>query len=266
MNQKLNIVIIGAGNVAFHLGMVLQQQKHARVIQLFNHKVSPQTKLLSQKLNCPVVSDYKKINPAADVYIVAVKDDVIAEVVGNLKGLKIGGMVVHTSGSVKMKALKDASKNTGVLYPLQTFYPAAKIDWPSTPLLIESNTKGGLATLKFLTKPISKQVKVIGSADRLRFHLAAVFACNFTNAMYVSAYDLIEGSLDKKDTALLFPIMEQSFRKLETVHPLLAQTGPAMRDDKGVMKKHLELLNQDRDLQRLYKTISKLIVKQQSHK
>lgn len=266
MNQKLNIVIIGTGNVAYHLGMVIQQQKFAQVIQLFNHRISKQAKLLSRKLNCELVTDYSLINSDADLYVIAVKDDVMVDVLSNLKVLKINGLVVHTSGSIDMKALKDVSKNTGVLYPLQTFYPNAKINWRLTPLLIESNTKKGLTTLKYLANSISGLIKLANSEDRLKFHLAAVFACNFTNAMYVSAYELIEKKLNKKDTALLFPIMEQSFQKLESVHPIVAQTGPAMRNDVGVMNKHLSLLRGDQDLQRLYKLLSKLIVKQQSNK
>ena len=111
---------------------------------------------------------------------------------------------------------------------------------------------------------ISKTVKVVDSKNRLQIHLAAVFACNFTNAMYVAAYELLENNLRKKDTELLLPIMQQSFKKLQNVHPTKAQTGPAMRNDKLVMKKHLQLLKKDKHLSHVYTVISDLIMRQQN--
>ena len=67
----------------------------------------------------------------------------------------------------------------------------------------------------------------------------------------------------EKDLKLLLPIMQQSFQKLSTIHPRKAQTGPAMRNDKIVMNKHLQLLKGDKQLSHLYAVISDLIMKQQ---
>ena len=131
-------------------------------------------------------------------------------------------------------------------------------------MLIETNTKSALNTLKQLASTVSKTVKVVDSKNRLRIHLAAVFACNFTNAMYVSAYELIENNLSRKDTQLLLPIMQHSFQKLQTVQPKKAQTGPAMRNDKLVMKKHLEILKDDKQLSHVYAVLSDLIMRQQN--
>jgi hypothetical protein len=57
--------------------------------------------------------------------------------------------------------------------------------------------------------------------------------------------------------------MQHSFRKLQIVHPVKAQTGPAMRNDKLVMKKHLNLIKNNKQLTQVYKTLSDLIVTQQ---
>jgi predicted short-subunit dehydrogenase-like oxidoreductase (DUF2520 family) len=118
--------------------------------------------------------------------------------------------------------------------------------------------------LSKLAKQVSGRVKNIHSQKRLQIHLAAVFACNFTNALYVSAYDIIENNLGKKDTGLLLPIMQHSFQKLEKLHPKKAQSGPAMRHDQTVMKKHLALLKNEKQLMDIYKALSNLIVSQQS--
>jgi len=264
--KVLNIVIIGIGNVAYHIADSYSGVNSINLIQVFNHRNSKEAKQFSKQFQCDLVSDYSSINTQADVYIIAVKDDAIVEVVKNVSLLKLKGIVVHTSGSVDLSVLKKASQNIGVYYPLQTFYKGASINWQTTPILIEGNLKGVETQLKQLANLVSKKVKVVDSKNRLQIHLAAVFACNFTNAMYVAAYQIIENNLTKNDTDLLLPIMQHSFQKLQKVHPIKAQTGPAMRDDKLVMKKHLDLIKNNKQLTQVYKTLSDLIVTQQYSK
>jgi predicted short-subunit dehydrogenase-like oxidoreductase (DUF2520 family) len=213
--QKTNIVIIGTGNVAYNIAQSFQSINLVNLIQVLNHRNSRESKQFSKQFHCNLVTDYSAINKNADIYIIAVKDDAIAEVVKNLLPLMLTGIVVHTSGSVDVSILKSVSQKVGVYYPLQTFYKGANIDWETTPLLIEGNSKPVEVKLKQLATSVSKKVKVVDSKVRLQIHLAAVFACNFTNAMYVSAYEIIENNLSKKDTELLLPIMQQSFQKLQ---------------------------------------------------
>lgn len=266
MIKALNIVIIGTGNVATHIAQSFHSINYVNLVQAFNHRKSKEAKQFSKQFQCDLVSDYSSINTQADIYIIAVKDDAITEVVKNISFLKLKGIVTHTSGSVDLSVLKKASKNYGVYYPLQTFYKGAIINWQTTPLLVEGSSKSVETKLKQLANSVSEKVKVVDSKNRLQMHLAAVFACNFTNAMYVAAYQIIENNLSKKDTDLLLPIMQQSFQKLQKVHPKQAQTGPAMRDDKLVMKKHLDLIKNNKQLTQVYKTLSNLIVIQQHSK
>lgn len=259
-------MIIGTGNVAYNIAQSFQSINLVNLIQVLNHRNSRESKQFSKQFHCNLVTDYSAINKNADIYIIAVKDDAIAEVVKNLLPLMLTGIVVHTSGSVDVSILKSVSQKVGVYYPLQTFYKGANIDWETTPILIEGNSKPVEVKLKQLATSVSKKVKVVDSKVRLQIHLAAVFACNFTNAMYVSAFEIIENNLSKKDTELLMPIMQHSFQKLQKVHPVKAQTGPAMRDDKLVMKKHLNLIKNNKQLTQVYKTLSDLIVTQQHSK
>ena len=266
MSNSINIVFIGTGNVAYHIADSFKVNHDIKLLQVFNHRNTKEAKRYAQYFNCNLVTSYSAINTKADVYIIAVKDDAIVEVVKNLAALKLKGIVVHTSGSIDMKALQQTSESIGVYYPLQTFFKEAIIDWKKTPVLIEANSKQTLAKLKKIASSISEKVKVVTSENRLQIHLAAVFACNFTNAMYVSAYEIIENNLSKKDSELLQPIMSQSFDKLKDNHPRKSQTGPAMRNDIKVIKKHLALIKADKQLTKVYQMLSNLIVSQQKEK
>lgn len=266
MSNSINIVIIGTGNVAYHIADSFTANQHLQLLQVFNHRNTKEAKRYAEHFNCNLVTSYTAINTKADVYIIAVKDDAIVEVVKNLAALKLKGIVVHTSGSIDIKILMQASESIGVYYPLQTFFQKAIIEWKKTPVLIEANSKQALTKLKKIASSISEKVKVVTSENRLQIHLAAVFACNFTNAMYVAAYEIIENNLSKKDSELLQPIMSQSFDKLKDNHPRKSQTGPAMRNDTKVMKKHLALIKADKQLTKVYKTLSSLIESQQKLK
>ena len=256
--------MIGSGNVAHHIALSFKDNNNLFISQVFNHRPTKRSKAFAKEHRCEFVSDYLTINASADVYFICVKDDAIIEVVTRLIPLNLKGLVVHTSGSISLSVLKNTSANIGVYYPLQSFSASDTINWKNTPILLEANSKKSASLLKSIATTVSDTVKLINSEKRLQFHLAAVFACNFTNALYHAAFSLIETTLSKKDSNLLLPMMAQSFHKLSIMTPKQAQTGPAMRKDTVVIKKHLELLKSNKQLSTVYKLLSELIVSQQT--
>ena len=256
--------MIGSGNVAHHIAVSFKKKPNLSILQVFNHRSTKKSKTFAKENQSEFISDYSRINTSADVYFICVKDDAIAEVVKQLIPLNLKGLVVHTSGSTHLSVLKNTSANIGVYYPLQSFSSSDNISWKKTPILIEANSKKSVGLLKSIATSVSDTVKEIHSEKRLQFHLAAVFACNFTNALYHAAFGLIKTTLSKKDSNLLLPIMTQSFHKLSIMTPKQAQTGPAMRNDTAVIKKHLELLKSNKQLSTVYKLLSELIVSQQT--
>jgi predicted short-subunit dehydrogenase-like oxidoreductase (DUF2520 family) len=256
--------MIGSGNVAHHIAVSFKNTTTLSILQVFNHRATKKSKAFAKENHCEFISDYSNINTSADLYFICVKDDAMIEVVKHLIPLNLKGLVVHTSGSVTLSVLKNTSANIGVYYPLQSFSASDTINWKNTPILIEANSKKSESLLKAIATSVSDTVKIINSEKRLQFHLAAVFACNFTNSLYHAAFGLIETTLSKKDSNLLLPMMTQSFHKLSIMTPKQAQTGPAMRKDTVVLKKHLELLKSNKQLSAVYKLVSELIVSQQT--
>lgn len=264
MKSKIKIVIIGAGQLSSHLITELATKKDTfQILQIFNHKNSAHAKKIAKKVNATFVCDYSQIVSNADFYLIAVKDEAILEVAKNLSTLNLPGIIAHTSGSTDISELSVATKNSAVFYPLQSFTKDVKIKWSETPILIEASNKKTLYMLKKIATVFSQSVKVVDSKTRLILHLSAVFANNFTNALFCVAYQLIENNLSKKDVKLLSPIIQQSFKKLKTTHPLKTQSGPAKRNDMIVMQKHLQILHSNKQLTEIYKQLSHLIIHQQ---
>jgi predicted short-subunit dehydrogenase-like oxidoreductase (DUF2520 family) len=252
--QKHTIVLIGSGNVATQLGIALHEAGYF-ISQVYS-PTKRSAEALSKRINAEAITDLKKLALNASVYILAVKDDAIALVAKELK-LK-DKLIVHTSGSVPMDVLKTASKNYGVFYPLQTFSKDKQIDFRTVPVCIEANSKETSDQLQYFAKSISGNVKKVNSEQRRKIHLAAVFACNFSNHMYVIADKLL--AKDKLSFDLLRPLIQETADKIKNNAPAKMQTGPAIRGDKATIGAHTKLLGKEKNLQRIYTLLSESII------
>lgn len=242
----ISIVLIGTGNVAKHLFDAFSQSDRVKIAQV----VGRNRAALKQFGNA--TADLGSI-ATADAYIIAVSDDSITAVSQSLIDKK--GVVIHTSGSVAMKALYP-NKDTGVFYPLQTFSKEREVDFKSIPICIESNTESSLNLLEGLGKAISEKVYKISSEQREILHLAAVFANNFTNHMYHIANEICEEHQVPFD--ILNPLIQETAQKIQDHRPCAMQTGPARRHDVDTIKKHLDQLR-DGKQKEIYALLSESI-------
>jgi predicted short-subunit dehydrogenase-like oxidoreductase (DUF2520 family) len=252
--QATTITLIGAGNVATQLGIALQEQGYA-ISQVYS-PTKKSAEALAKKLNAAAITDLKKLLPGSVIYIIAVKDDAIEAVAKQLHFSD--QIVVHTSGTVPIDVLKKTSKNYGVLYPLQTFSKGKTVDLKTTPVCIEANNKSTSTTLQYFAKSFSGNVQQVSSGQRKTIHLAAVFACNFSNHLYAVAEGILKK--DKLSLDLLQPLIEETAAKIKGNSPVKMQTGPAVRGDKKTMEAHLKLIS-DADTKKIYQLISKGIIK-----
>ena len=252
MEAKHNkIVFIGAGNVATALAKALSRK--SQILQVYSKSLSS-AKKLGKVLGCLFTNDLKKINTEADLYIVADKDDAINKVAYQLH-LK-NKVIVHTSGSVDIKVLKNTSSNYGVLYPLQTFSKDSGLK-KNIPFCIEASNGKVYTQLKELVKGLGGKVYNINSVQRAKLHLAAVFANNFTNYMYTVAHNILQKENIPFD--VLLPLINETVDKLKKQSPARSQTGPAIRGDRKTIKRHLKLLKAYPEYSTVYKQLTKSI-------
>ncbi|MEM7485181.1 MAG: Rossmann-like and DUF2520 domain-containing protein [Bacteroidota bacterium] len=244
----LSIVILGTGNVAQHLFKAFTQSNMVTVVQVVGRTKS---NLKHFSKTTATTTNFDQIKDA-DVYLIAVKDDAIPSVSKFLKNKS--GIIVHTSGAVPMNILE--SKNNGVFYPLQTFTEGRGIDLKSVPICIEAKQELAIKTLKLLGSTVSEHVYEINSSQRKKLHLAAVYANNFVNHLYgISETICLDEGLP---FILLHPLILETAKKVQSMSPKEAQTGPAVRNDKKTISDHLKLLKEQNQTE-LYTLLSKAI-------
>jgi len=226
----MTVAIVGNGNVATHLVRAFLKVDTIRVTEINSRKLEN--------------------IPKADITILAVSDDAIAEVSSKIKN----SLVVHTSGSFSMNDLKNRN-NKGVFYMLQTFSKDKEIDFSKVPFCLEAENKTDYLLLEKLAKTIGVKIYTINSKQRKALHVAAVFVNNFTNHLYKVGNDICEEN--KVPFEILYPLIDETAQKIKKLSPEKAQTGPAVRNDEETVKNHLELLNNKQ--QKIYTMITKSI-------
>lgn len=247
-------VILGSGNVATQLGKAFTAAG-IKVLQVFSRRLEHAQRLAGE-LRCDASDNMDDLRADASFYVIAVTDDAIEELAAAFPHPK--KLLLHTSGSIDMHALKAGSSNYGVFYPLQTFSREVALDFSSVPLCLEASDEALKAPLDRLAGRLSNQVAWISSEQRRRLHLAAVFACNFVNHMYACADNMMEGN--ELDFDLLRPLIMETARKVMLARPGEVQTGPAKRGNKKVLEAHATMLKDKPGLQKMYNFISESII------
>jgi predicted short-subunit dehydrogenase-like oxidoreductase (DUF2520 family) len=262
-NIKIKVLIIGSGNIAWHILSHLSFFKRFE-LTLFSRTPSPEIKQLQKEFKVNAIHDWKKVTKDYDIFFICTPDSIIPSIAQRIKKLKTKGLVVHTSGTVPLKEISKASKNCGVFYPLQTFTYGQSVNWLEVPVFIEGSHSKVNEYLESFAGIFSNKVVKMNSQHRLKLHLAAVIAGNFSNAMYSAAYQYLSKELvDPGHFNYLIPLIVSTAKKTRSLSPIAAQTGPAARKDKRTQKQHLQLLKEYPDLRKIYRSISKLIEKQQ---
>lgn len=241
--------------MAWHLANTLDAAQHT-ILQVYSRN-NEKAKALASPLNAQAVNSINELTDDIDVLLLCISDNAIAEIAPQLIHHRC--VIAHTSGAMDMELLKNTSPYYGVFYPLQTLSAGKKVNFYEVPIGIEGNNSATEKILFALGNTISNKVKYINSEQRKHLHLAAVFANNFTNALYAEAAEILEQQNLNFD--LLRPLILETAQKIQKLSPAEAQTGPAKRHDENTIKKHLELLNNEAEKKEVYALLTEIIKK-----
>lgn len=245
----VSVVILGAGNVAQHLVRAFLATENVDVVQAYARQTEKLIGLLPAE---KVTADINTL-AEADVYIISVSDNAIAEVAMKLPFRE--KLVVHTSGSTGMEALGSYQRR-GVFYPLQTFSLAKAVNFKEVPLCLETKNTDDMPLLETLAHALSDKVYHISSEQRQALHVAAVFSCNFVNYLYGIGAKVCNDNNIPFD--ILKPLIAETADKINSLTPTQAQTGPAVRRDTKTIQRHLNFI-QDDTLKEIYTLLTNSI-------
>ena len=249
------VVLVGAGNMATVMAYALKESGNAPVAVW--SRTLESAALLGGRIGCAFTNDIASL-PAADVVIISVPDNALRDLAAAAARCFPDALLLHTAGSIPMDALRKAGATRyGVLYPMQTVNKNSPVSLKGVTTFIEGCDDAVTEIVEKIACLISDKVVYASSEQRSSLHVAAVFACNFPNAVYNMAYELMQRSGLPFDAML--PLIDEAARKVHRMTPLEAQTGPARRADENVMNAHKAML--DDELADIYETLSNYIMK-----
>ncbi len=258
--ESKSIALIGAGNLATSLGVSLALAGNTPVAVWSRTEMSART--LGERLGCAFCNNIEDL-PFADIFIISVTDAAIKNIAAIIAQKYSSSLVVHTAGSVSAAILKEAGiKRYGVFYPMQTFTRSRVADFSKITIFVEAWNDDDTQLLERVARTLTSKVVRASSEQRKYLHIAAVFACNFTNAAYSMAATLLEENGLSFEAML--PLIEETAAKVCKIHPDDAQTGPASRGDEEVMNAHKDML--DGELKEIYSLLSDYISKKRDKK
>ena len=258
MNNKIRLGFIGAGALATMLAVAFDKRDFT--VSAVSSRGYESAKMLASRLDgCRAASDNQQVADSADLVFIATPDDVIHVVASQVCWRK-GQMVVHCSGADSVDILnpaKIAGCQIGVFHPLQTF--AAGLDDNLRGITCAVEAEEPLLTqLKAMAQMLGGHWIELKSKDRVVYHAAAVFACNYLVTLTNIAAGLWEGIDLPRDKAIraLLPLMRGTLNNIEAIGITQSLTGPIARGDSGTINKHITALDKiDCDITKLYREL-----------
>ena len=245
----MNINIIGRGNVASQLVKKFNKIPKLKILHWYSRsfKKKVDNNGIKRTNNLKDLKD-------ADINFLMVSDDVVKKI---SKKITNKTFTVHSSGIHNLEELNNKG-GKGVFYPIQTFSKVKDIEFKNLPICIESDTKANFLKLKNLVKLLESKPVLMNSNNRKYLHLSATIVNNFTNYLYTNAEDIC---IENNIPFILFKnLINETTSKALSLSPRKNQTGPAKRNDRETINKHLELL-ENNSFKKVYKTLTKSIIK-----
>ena len=242
----VNIGFIGAGTVGTALAVRLSQ-RGCPVIAISSRTLSSAHKLAELVNNCQVCQSPQEVADAAQLVFITTPDDVIAGVAGEVQCHE-GQGVAHCSGAHSVDILEPAKRlgaAVGSFHPLQTFasYQQAMENLPGSTFALEAE-EPLLSQLKELAGILDGSYVELKPGDKVLYHAAAVFACNYLVTLVKLAVDLWQdfGVPPKEATKALLPLLKGTINNIDNIGLPHCLTGPIARGDLSTIVKHLSAL------------------------
>ena len=252
----MKISIIGTGNVGWHLAFELEEAGHT-LVEVYSRDLQKAKNIASKLYDAKATDSLNFSRSKAEVFIIAVPDDVIASIASQII-LPSNAVIAHTSGTRNIMELESVTQSKGVFYPLQTFTKFKKVDWSMVPICVEATDEQTDQILTKIAESLSKFVYFLDAVQRKRLHLAAVFACNFTNHLLrISKEALATHDIPFE---ILKPLIIETVDKALINGPENSQTGPAVRKDIQTIQKHIDDLIFEPQKQDIYRLMTKSIM------
>ncbi len=261
--MKTRIVILGSGNVAWHLAHNFVKAG-CQVLEVYGRHPDKEADMYKALGNINYITDIHDLSQTSDIYFICVKDDAIEDVANAIPfELREDQILVHTSGTVPSSILSSYARMYGCFWPVQTLTRGKEIVSDELTVAITASQDYVEIALVQLADRIAYHSKVVSDEKRKKLHMAAVITNNFGYFLLTMAYDYCQK--EDLDFKLLTSLIKETAYKANAPDFPESQTGPARRNDLSTIQQHLNMLSAYPELYKYYSLFTESIIQKYHH-
>jgi len=250
ISKRANIAVIGAGKIAYSLVNALVKSNY-KVKLIISSNINS-AKNLAQKFSVKNYSDkLTNLDDKIRVIFISVPDNQIKMTADKIAHYSLNvrnSLFIHLSGAEnisKLSALQRMGAFTASFHIMQTFPSKRIIKIEKCYASIETKNKLAERFLFRLAGDLKLKPFKLSSNDKIRYHLAGVFASNFLvgnifNSEWI--FDIKKSKIHYSNFDLLSPIIKSTINNIDKLGSSKALSGPIERGDLATIKKHVKAL------------------------
>jgi predicted short-subunit dehydrogenase-like oxidoreductase (DUF2520 family) len=257
----MRIGLIGCGRVGVAITRLLT--KNNQIVGAYDSSKRKQRqaiKLLSIVDN----PDYKKLITQSEVLLIATPDDIISQACKKMmKSITGTKYLFHFSGILPADIIpKKKNIYRASVHPFATFPKMPAIAGRQHFFLSVEGDTQAIRVARMIFHERYFTLRKIKKAYKPIYHLVGVFSSNLLVGLVASINELaIKIGWRRQDLEqMIIPMIEETANNIKTLGVQESLSGPLRRGDVEVIKKHLRVLKEDKNLLEIYKALSRSIV------
>jgi predicted short-subunit dehydrogenase-like oxidoreductase (DUF2520 family) len=266
MATKPRIAIVGPGRLGSVLAVELNRAGY-RIAEIVSHKRSQQkSRLLARRLRARA-SFHDSAVLDADLIWFCVPDREIAAAARALSA-KVewkGKIAFHSSGALSSSEL-DVLRRRGTsvvsAHPMMTFVRGAVPSLKGVPFALEGDARA-LRAARRIARDLGGESFKIRAKDKVAYHAWGTFASPLLIALLVSAEQVARaaGLTAAEARKKMLPIVRQTIENYGRLGPAGAFSGPLVRGDAEIVRRHLRVLRRIPEAKDVYLALARTAVR-----
>lgn len=258
----MKIGLIGCGKVGTTLCYLIKKSNQVvGVCDIKRYNEKRALRLLGIKKNIP----FKQLCQKSEILLFATPDDQIVHAFKRAQPFLHGKKyIVHFSGLLPASIFpKQPHLYRCAVHPFATF-PRILIPPPRKNYFLFM--EGDPDALSMARKIFPKKyftLRTIQKPDKTTYHLIGVFSSNLLTGLMAATYELAKKIhwSEKDFYEIVVPLIEETLNNVKKFKLENALSGPLERGDVEVIKAHIKMLKENKNLMMIYKTLSLSILK-----
>jgi predicted short-subunit dehydrogenase-like oxidoreductase (DUF2520 family) len=263
MPAKPTIAIVGPGRLGTALALQLTRAGY-RISEIVSRtlRAARQARALTQTLKASS-SDYQKVSLDAGLIWLCVPDREIAVVAADLAPLKIwkGKTVFHSSGALDSDALAPLRKRgarVASVHPMMTFVRGAVPTMKGITFAVEGDP-AAVRLAQRIVRDFGARTFLIRKPNKSAYHAWGSFVSPLLVATLVTAEQVarLAGLTTAEARRMMLPIVCQTFVNYAALGPAGSFSGPLVRGDTEIVRKHLRALKKIPEARAVYLALAR---------